>query len=301
MSDQGQLPWTEEQWASVQQLVRETARKSSVASAIFPLVGPLPPGHVRVPHLRLTPAGGAGVLKWLPDGPTERLEIDDASTLQLTTVAVDVYLKTTQAEEAELAAARSMLARAADIVARLEDAIAFNGLTAVVGGPPSIKNAPAVTPPIYTVSNQDQKGLLEVNEHPALGMTGPAPFDGEELVEKIIRAVGLLEGAGQYGPFACVLGSELYSAAVTPSNSLVLPLDRILPFLNGPLLRSGTLPPHKGIVVAGAGAPIDLVVGSDIHVRFVQMSVEPSYVLRVSERFVLRIKQRDAIVRIEGP
>ena len=36
---------------------------------------------------------------------------------------------------------------------------------------------------------------------------------------------------------------------------------------------------------------IDLAVASDVHVRLLQLSIEPRYVLRISERFLLRIKQ----------
>ena len=106
---------------------------------------------------------------------------------------------------------------------------------------------------------------------------------------------------GHYGPFACVLGNDLYRGVISPDrNSLVLPSDRIIPFLDGgPLLRASTVPRNRGVVVAMAGTPIDLVIAKDVHVSFLQRSLEPRYVLRVSERFVLRIKQPDAIYQLE--
>jgi uncharacterized linocin/CFP29 family protein len=48
-----------------------------------------------------------------------------------------------------------------------------------------------------------------------------------------------------------------------------------------------------------AGSPIDLVVASDVHVSYVQLTLEPRYVLRVSERFVLRMKQPDAACHLQ--
>ena len=58
----------------------------------------------------------------------------------------------------------------------------------------------------------------------------------------IAAAIGHLEATGHFGPFAVVLDQQLFLVAQTPSPSLVLPQDRITPFLGGgPLLRSSTL------------------------------------------------------------
>jgi uncharacterized linocin/CFP29 family protein len=291
MPDDYQLPWNDEQWATVQRTVQDTARKARVAASFLPLVGPLPDGQASVPALpmsqqQLEPYQGAA---------PERLEVDDGLTLRLTTIACEVYLKTQQAEDPELSAAYQMLGRAADVIGRLEDAIIFNGQP----GPnaaPEIDGHP-IQPEIYTVRNgQQHDGLVagvpdeQVKWHAEAGYS-------ENLVGTVVGAVATLEGNGHYGPFACVLGHELYRAANTPSpNSLVLPSDRIVPFLDGgPLRRSSVVPRDLGVIVALAGAPIDLVVASDVHVRFLQLSIEPRYVLRVSERFVLRIKQPQAL------
>jgi len=77
---------------------------------------------------------------------------------------------------------------------------------------------------------------------------------------------------------------------------MVLPQDRILPFLGGgALLRTSTLPEDVGLVIALGGQPIDLVVGTDISVKFLQVTLDPYYVFRVYEKIVLRVKQPDAI------
>ena len=116
-----------------------------------------------------------------------------------------------------------------------------------------------------------------------------------------VKAIEDLERNGHYGPFAQVLGNVLYLAANTPNeNSMVLPSDRIRPFLDGPLLRSSTMPRNKGVVVALAGEPIDLVIAHDLELKFVQMTLEPRFVLRLSERFTLRIKQEGAVVGLEA-
>jgi hypothetical protein len=81
-----------------------------------------------------------------------------------------------------------------------------------------------------------------------------------------------------------------------------MPRDRFVPFLGGgPLLRSSTLPPDEGLIVASADAPVDLVIATDVHVSYVQRTIEPRYALRVSQRLTLRVKQPEAIAHLIPP
>jgi len=255
---------------------------------------------------------------WYGQG-LHRFEVDDGETLKLTTIACKVYLTTQQAEEPDLASALQMLGHAAVVVGRLEDAIVFNGQPgpdapplrpARPGSPPSAPGPPVVAPQVYSVHGGQQNPGLDNPIGRAAGraggplrITGPTWAEyGENLVGTIVQAINMLEGSGKYGPFACVLGDSLYRAANTPSRaSLVLPSDRFVPFLGGPLLRSSTLESNHGVVVALSGSSIDLVVASDVHVSSIQRSLEPRYVLQVAERFVLRMKQPEAVCRLEGP
>ncbi|MGH8900621.1 MAG: encapsulin [Egibacteraceae bacterium] len=288
------LPWTDEQWATAQRTVLEAARKARVASSFLPLFGPLPSGQATVPALNME---STEIVQGQRGEAPKRLEIDDGKTFRLTTIACDVYLRTQEAEDPDLGAARQMLARAADVIGRLEDAIVFNGLEKMRDSHElRIRGSVKILPEIYTIRNGEQSdGLSHVGT--------PIPVQGRKaLVSAVVEAIQTLEGTGYYGPFACVLGDELYLAANTPNkNSLVLPSDRITPFLEGgPLRRSGVVPAPQGVVVALSGSPIDLVVASDVHVEYVQLTIEPRYVLRVSERFVLRIKQPGAVCRLEA-
>jgi uncharacterized linocin/CFP29 family protein len=278
--DVPRLPWTDEQWATVQRIVQEAACKARVASSFLPLVGPLPPGQTTVPALTMDPA---------------LLRVQDETALPLTTIACNVELTTQQAEDPELAAARQLLARAAEVIGRLEDAIVFNYQRGV--------DPRAGLPINCTVHGQPKPGLLRAAtlERPLVGRTQAGQINSRTLVRRITAAIQGLESNGHYGPFACVLGHDLFLAANSPEDSLVFPSDRIVPFLDGgPLRRSSVVPPRQGVVVALGGAPVDLVVASDVHVRFLQITVEPRYFLRVSERFVLRIKQAGAIRRLKA-
>ena len=288
--DVARLPWTEEQWATIQRIVQESARKARVASSFLPLVGPLPDGQATVPALRMDEED-------LDERPQRgesdtRLEVDDGECLRLTTIACHVYLTTQQAADAELSSAKQMLGRAADIIGRLEDAIVFTGQDTdgePIGVPPGL-------PQVYTVQGgQMNAGLLDAQCRCTVNSDDPERLS-DNLVTTVVAAIQSLEGKGHYGPFACVLGHDLYRIANTPNRSLVLPSDRIVPFLDGgPLRRSSVIPRYQGVVVALAGSPIDLVVAKDVHVKYLQLTLEPRYVLRVSERLVLRIKQKGAV------
>jgi uncharacterized linocin/CFP29 family protein len=280
MSDDApRLPWTDEQWTTVQRIVQEAAGKARVASTFLPLVGPLPPGQTTVPALTMTPG---------------TLQTEDQKSFPLTTIACNVKLTTQQAEDPELAVARMKLARAAEALGRLEDTIIFN-------------YQPGATPATglladCAMSGQPNDGLLftapSATEQ-TVGKKGKE-VDSQELVKAIADGIQALEAESHYGPFACVLGHDLFLAANSPAPSMVFPSDRILPFLEGgPLQRSSVLPGNRGLIVALAGSPVDLVVGSDVHVKFLQITPDPFYIVRISERFVLRIKQREAICRLK--
>jgi hypothetical protein len=285
-----------------------------VATSFLPVRGGVAQGQSTVPALQMI---NNQPLEYPQPRVRERLAINSSETLRFVTLSTFVYLTTSQAEDPELAAARDLLGRAAGVIGRLEDAVIFNGIRGA-DQPPELDGDPLVLPEIYEVnSNGLHPGLLREGVQPlaqaALQMWLTDPnnarsvtpvemifptddgFSAKPLIDGLVQAVQRLEGRGHYGPFACVLGQTLYLAAHTPDpGSLVLPSDRITPFLNGPLLRSSTISPNLGIVVSLSGATIDVVFASDIHVRFVQINLEPRFVLRVSERFVLRVKQADA-------
>ena len=127
----------------------------------------------------------------------------------------------------------------------------------------------------------------------------PDEANPSPIFDAIVKAVQKLETQGHFGPFAVVLGHTLFSDATRPSRSLVLPSDRLAEFLDGRrILRSGMLPAEDGVVVALGGQPIELVLAHDVDVKFLQVTTEPRYVLRVFERFVLRIKELDAVCRL---
>ncbi len=284
--------WTEEHWSRLTSVVTEEAQKARVAAQMLPVVGPEDSRTVAVPSfaLRVEPNPQLVPSRTAP----ARLSVDSDPTLFLTRIAVNVYLHTRDASDPDLSAALVMFRRAANYIARIEDALAFNGRPGPDAAPPfglgGLLN-------IYQVTgNGTPDGVF-----PFLGPPGRRSFIsvaaaagavlGDQVVTAIIQAINQLDAAGQLGPYACVLSPQLFEAICTPNANLVLPRDRILPFLQGPLLRSSAIFDYYGAVVALSANPVELVVASDIDVRFLQTTEEPRLAFRVSERVAVRIKE----------
>jgi uncharacterized linocin/CFP29 family protein len=279
------IGWTEEQLNRICTTVTEEAQRARVAAQGLPVSGPENASTIAVPTFRLYPQANA-----IPP-PIARLAVDSRPNLPITTIAINVEVRTHEAADPALNAVLGMFRRAANHIARIEDALIFNGRPFPDVPPWGTGGLPNV----FTVQGDGRApGLFTLPRRP-YWLRRPPPPRGPRLVSLIQRAVSDLEGRGQLGPFACFLGRALFADAHNPTGSLVLPRDRFLPFLQGPLLRSSAILPGWGAIVALSGSPIEILVASEIGVRFLQTTTEPRYVFRVSERIALRIKERRAV------
>jgi len=283
MASDPQVTWTEEQWARVNQVIQEEASRTRVAATFLPLYGPLPPDTDFVRAEEIEDA----------DPP---IRIRDRAIIQLATLQVPVLLRAAQMADPEMRSALALFRRAANVLGRLEDAMVFDGQINEGQGPPYGAPPPGRDPGIWAVhGGQTSPGLLR-----GAGAREVVREDPPDVVSAVSAAIGTLESNGYFGPFAVVLGQQLFLAAQTPTASLVLPQDRIIPFLGGgQLLRSSTLPDYSGVVVALGGSPVELVVARDVSLQFLQVTVQPQFYFRVYEKMALRIKAPQAIVRLE--
>ncbi len=238
-SDLVDLGWTEDQWNRITGVVTEEAQKGRVAAQMLPVTGPADPTTVAIPNFTLSVGTNSS------GGPSQRLEVDSDPTLHLTTISVNVQLHAREAADPELAAALGMFRRAANYVARIEDALVFSGRGAGVP-PPFLGNIP----PVFDVrgggvvdglllSYSGRGGLRQFTSVSQLRPAAPDP--GSQLVNAIIDATNRLDAAGHVGPYACALAPDLFATICTPTQSLVLPRDRVLPFLQGPLVRASLI------------------------------------------------------------
>jgi uncharacterized linocin/CFP29 family protein len=289
-------PWTEAQWTQVQETVRDEARKQRVAASFLPTEGPLPEEDqsTNLQTLAITPVAPGSLAQG----------IDDFNSRRLTTLSVNVALRSAQVAEPSLSSALVAFRRAANLVARAEDQLIFRGQA---GANPAL---PPALAPCAATGGAFFFGLFQeaffANPPIILG-AGP---NQTQLVAAVSQAIGTLEAQGHLGPFALVLGTQLFDLAHNPlPASLVLPADRIKPLLDGPLLRSSTLNWFLGglnfsfgLIVSLASDLVDIVVASEIGVSLLQVTAaaSPRYVYRVSQRFSLRVKQPTAIVALSS-
>jgi uncharacterized linocin/CFP29 family protein len=282
-----QVDWTNEQWSQVKQVVLDEATKVSVAGSFLPCCGPLERSATVVRAEKLT--------------DDLQIRVDDVDTIKLCTLTILVQLKYQQLAEESLTGAFSAFRRAANLLARAEGAIVFNGLRINSAG--TELTALHVPPQCTITGGQELQGLVRAGLPVPQEAGQPAPPEflvresyGENLVPAVANAIAALEETGHYGPFACVLGHDAFVAAHTPSSgSLVLPRDRMEPLLGTSLLRSSVLNPKQITIVGLAGDPIDLVVATPPTVQFLNVTDEAKYLFRVYEKFVLRIKEEGAV------
>lgn len=283
-----QIDWTSEQWNQIQQLVADEVSKVSVAGSFLACCGPLERSATVVRSqtlIEVEPEEDP-----IPeDLVLDPIKVDDIDTLRLWTLSVYIELKQRQLAEENLIGAISVFRRAANLLARSEDAIIFNGLPQA--DPTNQQLKVARSPILCRVKGgQQADGLVDRSSYdPISGSTG------ERLVINIAGAIANLESSGHLGPFACILGQGAFVEANTPNDSLVLPKDRIEPLLGTQLLRSSTLQDYQVVVVSLAGDPIDLVVATSPTVQFLNVNNEARYLFRVYEKFVLRVKEEGAV------
>ena len=108
-----QVPWSDEQWDRVKRAIQEEASRARVAATFLQLFGPLPASadFVRSEEIKIG----------------NQITIADTDTIILPTLQVKVHLRGAQMADPELTSVLAMFQRAANLLARLEDALIFNG------------------------------------------------------------------------------------------------------------------------------------------------------------------------------
>jgi uncharacterized linocin/CFP29 family protein len=310
MSDTRTGPgWSAAQWDLVNKAVTEAFGKANVAGAFLPCYGPLADSAEYVRNEQVI----------LDDPAVDPVKVEDTTTLKLFNLTVHVELSSEQVNEEGLSSALLAFRRAANVLGHREDRLIFTGREAV---PPNQKKKPSIikSGPDAQAGLVDQAEAKKAKQEAEAAARADAkpraaqrqgnarggknhtePQDrfgevGEKLVTAVVAAITKLEDDFHPGPFAAVLGNNLFQAAHTPrEKSMVLPADRISPLLKGLLFRCGQLPDDVGVVVSLGGSDIDIVVATPPKAQFLQVTQDAKYRFRVYEKFTWRIKDKDAV------
>ena len=268
------LAWSSELWARLDQAVHAEVDRAGVAGKVLPLQSSMPDATT-IPADVIDPA---------------TMTVRDDAVLPLIELSVEFSLTPQQVErEAELATAVTLASRASNLIAQAEDLLVFQG-------------EPARDAEVFNAVRRrggSAEGLVEAAPS-AVEVAAKNGEVGERIVQAVTRACSDLQGRGQYGPYALVLRTEQYADASAPlENTLVLPADRLRPFVAQGFFATGAMPEATGLVISVGGAPVDLAIGVEPTVSFLQIDGNGQSLFRVFERFVLRLKDERSLVRLE--
>jgi uncharacterized linocin/CFP29 family protein len=230
---------------------------------------------------------------------TANNSVNDIKTIPLVEVTANVKLTKLQAEDADLSAALLLIRRAANRLARAHDAIVFAGQPGTDQLPATAPSQPAGV--VTAIGGHQNDGVGATPRSPVeIGPPKKEESYGENLVAAVADALVQLETAGYIGSYVLVLGQTLFTDANTPSKgSLVLPKDRLEKLLaGGPVHRSSVLPKDQGLLMSLGGEPMDRAVAVAPKFEFLRIENNETRVCRVFERFALRLKEKDSVIKL---
>jgi len=207
--------------------------------------------------------------------------------------------------------------RAANILAQAEDIVVFQGANGIATSPLFNPSADGTPQSVLNRGTPTDTGLLDLAlkgaANPplkavqavqvALLNTANAGVYGENTFKEVAAAYSLLQGGGQYGPYALVLPTTPYADTYAPvAAGLVITADRIKPLVVAGYYGTGMLPmlpKASGVLVSLGGNTMDLVVGLDATTAFMQQDPNGNFRFRVVQRLALRLKDTSGVVRLE--
>jgi uncharacterized linocin/CFP29 family protein len=145
---------------------------------------------------------------------------------------------------------------------------------------------------------------------------GPGVIYGTNTFAAATSAISLLQNAGHYGPYVVVLQTTPFADAYAPVLGLVITADRLKGVADAGFYGTGTLvsnapalgsppasppvePAYTGLVLSLGGNTFDVVIGHHATAHFMQIDPNGWYRFQIKTRFVSRIKDPTAIIRLE--
>ena len=274
-----ELKWTEAQNNTVRDLIAEEIEKARLT-------------HKFIPEMKLDEEARSVSADEF-DSKTNK--VDDVKTIALVEVAAAVNLTKLQAEDDDLSQCPSMIRRAANRLARAHDAIVF-------AGQPGADKLPPKAPPVVTaIGGRQNDGVSATPNGEDVGPPTKGESYGELLVGAVAAALVRLETAGYIGSYVLVLG-RTSSPTRTPPHGVLssCPTDRLGPLLGGgPIHRSSVLDNDLGLLISLGGEPMDRAVAVAPRFEFLRIGTNDMRECRVFERFALRLKEKDSVIKLE--
>jgi hypothetical protein len=305
--------WTQDIWDAINKAAADEHQRTAIAAQF--LTPPVPDDTMAgtVPHDTVI-VGDDGALS-----------VDESENRTVVEISVQFRVRSTQVDnEAKLKTAESLTTRAANLLARGEDLIIFQGLAALQDPLFTSKSIQLINPknPKHGANGVDsfifennpqtiEVAPVESNPNPTLSIYG------ENTYAAVAKAYALLQQS-HYGRQALVLPSTIYADTyASRSTTLDIPAitaDRIKGLIGPQVYGTSTLPglsdpssakkvspsPAKGVLTAIEGNTVDLVVQMAPTVACVtQDQASGDYIFKVYERFAFRLKDPKAVVELD--
>jgi uncharacterized linocin/CFP29 family protein len=225
------------------------------------------------PHGWTFAAVNTGRLDLLPDHADPDLNLGIRRVQPLVEVRVPIVLPIMELDSVARGAANPDLAavvHAAEKVARAEDLAIFGGLRAA-----------------------GIVGILTASPHAPERLSA----DVRALPRAVLAAKEKLRQAGVSGPYALVLGTELYDqvfAFTEEGHPLAKRIEQIL--VDRPIVRATAI--EGGVVLSLRGGDYELTVGQDLSVGYAHHD-KHEVELYLTESFTFRVLEPGAAVRLE--
>lgn len=267
-------PLTSEEWAKLDSLVVEVARKTLAGRRFLHLFGPLGAGVQVVPVDRLGGVTGAAV-GFEGEEAAEAVELAEREYIPLTTISKEFVLRWD-----DLALARqhggeidfSPAAAAAFTVARAEDTLLFHG-------------------------QAREPGLLKAKGRTTAPLGEWETTPGAAL-EAVLAAWNKLTAAGFSGDFALVLSNPLFAKLHRVNGGTgVLEIAQIRELVKT-IVPTPALKPNQALLIAAGPENLDIAIGQDLITAYLGPD-GMDHVFRVFESLALRVKRPGAICTFE--
>jgi uncharacterized linocin/CFP29 family protein len=286
------IHWTAENWELLDQAVKAEVERVKIAAAILPRVGDLPADTRAVPAEIIGPELAGDDERPEYDAPVAHgsLAVDEQDLTPLVELSSRFELTPAQAEEPGLETALALALRAANLAAQVEDRLIFGN-----------EDLPGRLKHVQVLGKVRQPNLLNAPDPEKDVTIKPAPPDklGESAFSAVVSAMALLEDLGHAGPYALVLNHRPYAEIHGPFyTTLATPADRIRALVTAGFRVSSAVPADTGLLFSIGGNTMDLVLGMDMAVAFLQVNQAGRYLLRAVERFALRLKDKSAVVKL---
>jgi uncharacterized linocin/CFP29 family protein len=271
-----QAPLSAAQWSLLENAVIQTARESLIGRRFIPLIGPFGAGLQAIADDTITGTGRGHVD--LLGNADDAVTIERRRFLALPLIYKDFWLHWRDLQAAEqfglpLDVGKASAAAAACV--RAEDSLIFHGDLEL-----------------------DQPGLLTVEGRQRLPLRDWGVMG--EAFNAVVQGVQTLTEAGFYGPYALAVSPRLYAQLNRIFDGTgVLEVEQIEKLVRLGVYQSAVLPDNRAVMVAGGAQNLDLAVGFDLTVAFVE-STNLNHHFRALESLVLRIKRPGATLTFDA-